>query len=122
MTRYFTHYWTNQTWEDNRSVEKDNLLNHTASNLFTKRGVQSSDHVYVITVFKGELYLLGKLIIGAIGDADTIAPLLDSTPDDLWNAVDHLLAAQATPKPLISRFLCLSLNSCVFRAATHRNL
>ena len=53
MPRYFTHYWTNRTWtwEHTHGVETNDLLNHTAGNLFMKRGARQGDHVGVTTFF-----------------------------------------------------------------------
>lgn len=96
MPRYFTHYWTNRTWQNLRT-EDGHLLNHTADNMFMQRGVQRGDHVYVVTIIKGQLYLLGKLVIDTIGDVDTIALLLNCRPDELWQARDQIIAAAATP-------------------------
>lgn len=98
MTRYFTHYWTNSTWNYARSEHPTGLIDHTAGNLFAKRGTQVSDHVYMVTVIQGQLFVLGKLVIGEIGDVETIARQLGSAPDDLWVARDHILASYATPR------------------------
>ncbi|XSG73102.1 DUF6602 domain-containing protein [Herpetosiphon llansteffanensis] len=96
MPRYFTHYWTNQTWDVLAQTEQDQLLDYTASNLFLKRGIQVGDYVYVLTVKEGLLYLLGAMLVGEICDAATAAKRLNMQVDEIWPADDHLLAQQAT--------------------------
>ncbi len=50
MPRYFTHYWTNDTWENARRLSAPGAtLEHTAGNRFVERGVASGDFVYVVT-------------------------------------------------------------------------
>lgn len=98
MPRFFTHYWLNRTWEQNRIYDsKGNLLNHIAGNLFQERGVRIGDVVYVVTVADGLLYVCGKLIVGEICDVDEAAAILDCEPEDLWEASEHVIAAAATP-------------------------
>jgi hypothetical protein len=97
MSRYFTHYWDNKTWEDLRVDQHGDVLDYIGGNQFRRRGLQPEDHVYVITVITGQLYLLGKLVIGDLGDIDTIAQQLNTTPAQLWSAADHIRASAATP-------------------------
>jgi len=95
MTRYFTHYWTNETWAWNSS--NNDFLSHTAGNLFSARGVDIGDEIYVVTVIKGILYLCGKLVVGKICNRAEAAAILDSEANDLWEANEHLIASAATP-------------------------
>jgi hypothetical protein len=55
MARAFTHYWKNSTWE--RNDKGNNLLGHTASNLFKKRGVEAGDSIFIVTIEAGQLYV-----------------------------------------------------------------
>ncbi len=96
MPRYFTHYWTNQTWDEAQAREQE-LLDHTASNIFRKRGIQADDYVYVVTVRVGLLYLLGVMLVGEVCAVDTAAKRLNTSVAELWDATDHLIAQQATP-------------------------
>ena len=61
MSRYFTHSWTNDSRDyhyfDGRS---GSLLLHTAGSEFRKRGVSDGDTVFVVSVVKGELHLIGQ--------------------------------------------------------------
>ena len=96
MPRYFTHYWRNTTWNDyydNLNLQGE-LLDHTADNKFRERGAAAGDVAYVVTVFQGTLYLLGKMEIRAICGTDEAERLLGYR---VWDADDHLIAARATP-------------------------
>ena len=95
MSRFFTHYWLNRTWEWNRKrASKGELLNHTAGNIFQGRGIRTGDIVYVVSVIKGSLYVCGKLVVGMICDFDEAATILDYEP---WDADEHIIAAAGTP-------------------------
>ncbi len=98
MTRHFTHYWTNETWERQRRWQQtshtEDSLHHTASNQFIKRGVEPGDFVYPVTVLKGSLYLLGRLEVGKVCDTREAVRLLGTT--DLYEADDHIIAARST--------------------------
>ena len=98
MSRYFTHYWKNSTWYRSQEWHADgDLLTYVAGNLFTKRGVEIGDTVYVVTVLSGNLYLCGKLIIGKICNAHEAARLLGRKAEELWDASEHVVASEATP-------------------------
>ena len=98
MPRYFTQYWENDWWGEKewyrqyRQKEQGKLLNHTAGNLFRKRGVRLGDMVYVVTVLKGKLYLLANLQVAKVCD---YAEAADDLGDDLWLASDHIIASAA---------------------------
>lgn len=97
MSRYFTHYWNNSTWLKQKvSSYPDDVLEHTASNLFVSRGVQNGDFIYVVTVIKGTLFVLGKMKVAQICDQATAAEYLQCDPERLWDATDHLIAAFST--------------------------
>lgn len=79
MPRYFTQYWSNQTWNQQKKYsDEKNLLNHTAGSLFNKRDIATGDEIYIVTVIKGRLYLCGKLIVSKICDRDEAAANLGS--------------------------------------------
>src|SRR5437899_9179219 len=64
-TRYFTHYWANDTWAENSHAEGE-PFRHAASNLFRSRGVASGDFVYVVTVQEGKLFLAGRIEVDRV--------------------------------------------------------
>jgi hypothetical protein len=58
LPRYFTLYWKNETWERDKDYTLSGargLLEHVADNKFLKRGVESGDFVYPVTVMEGVL-------------------------------------------------------------------
>lgn len=94
---YFTHYWQNDTWELNRKEDfQETVLAHISGNSFLKRGVEIGDSVYVVTVKKGKLYLCGKLIVGKFCSVEEIAEDLGLSPDNLWQASEHIVASETT--------------------------
>ncbi|MBP8252314.1 MAG: hypothetical protein KAX40_08100 [Herpetosiphon sp.] len=97
MPNFFTRYRTNDVWNwDRRNA--DSPIRHLASSLFEQRGVLPGDHVYVVTIFRGVLYVLGKMIVGMVGDRDDAAAMLGCAPEELWDTTDHIIAEQATSK------------------------
>jgi hypothetical protein len=98
LPRFFTQYWTNSTWIYNAAVHTPGaLLDHSAGNQFRDRGVTKDDEVYIVTVLEGVMHLLGKIRVGSVCDQAEAATALGTTPDSLWEANDHILAAAATP-------------------------
>jgi hypothetical protein len=94
-TRYFTHYWANETWEENSRQEGKQLI-HTAGNLFRSRGVTIGDFVYVVTVLAGRLFLLGRIEVGAMLDQGEAEAKLG---ERLWAADEHIIARSRTESP-----------------------
>lgn len=95
--KHFTHYWTNKTWEYNQEYTSDGeLINHTAGNLFKKRGVEIGDAVYIVTVIKGKLFVSAKTIVRKICSEAEAARILNDS--NLWeNATDHIITSESTP-------------------------
>ena len=104
MTRYFTHYWSNRTWDNHQKTGLvGELLDHTAGDLFTSRHVAPGDSVYVVTVIKGILAVLAKLQVGRICGVDQAAQELHCSPEKLWEANDHIIASASTPMNFTQR-------------------
>jgi len=95
MPRYFTHYWARRTFE--RECAASGGLAHTAGNLFSSRGVRPGDVVFVVSAFSQQVYLAGAMDVGFLGSQEEAAVALGTTPLDLWDADEHLLAARCTP-------------------------
>src|SRR5437667_2349855 len=93
--RHFTHYWANDTWDQNSHLE-GKPLRHTAGNLFHSRGVAVGDYVYVVTVMSGRLLLLGRIEVGAILGQDQAEAALGGV---LWDADDHIIAKAGSENP-----------------------
>ena len=101
MPRYFTYYWMNKfcDYEEGQEPEEE-LLTHLGGNRFLKKGVRPGDWVYLVTVKKGELYLLSRMEVAEIVDREEAARLLDCSPDELWQAAEHLIANSETALPI----------------------
>jgi hypothetical protein len=99
MARYYTQYWSKEWLRDERIIE-DELLNHTAGNQFFKKwGVIPGDFIYIVTVNKGQLYLMGRMEVDKVCSQKEAEKLLGTS--DLWEGKDHLIAK---PDPEILRF------------------
>lgn len=100
MPRYFTHYWKNETWEREWELWEASPdgcpLNHAADNRFAERGVGPGDYVYPVTVAGGELYLMGRMKVEKVCGFEEATEELGT--DDLWEAEDHVVSAEYTPK------------------------
>src|SRR5829696_8215479 len=94
MTRYFTHYWANDTAEKAQALGEDRL-EYVASNGFVWRGVSVGDVVYPVTVVDGVLRLLGSLEVGRVCDLEAASEELWYDP--WWEASDYLLATVPLP-------------------------
>lgn len=94
---HFTHYWQNSTWEKNQKINsKGALLTHLSGNQFKNRGIEIGDLGYVVTIKKGRLFLCGKLEVGSYCELSEAAKITGLTPDQLWQAKEHLVASYAT--------------------------
>jgi len=89
MPRYFTQYWDNATW-DRESARYEGQLDHTASNLFERRGVRQGDFLYVVTVRRGKLFVAGRMQVEAILSQKEAERHLKTR--NLWLASDHAVA------------------------------
>lgn len=97
---YFTQRWLRSTVNRERfSVESGqmkNRLDHTASNLFTARGVTAGDTVYIIQFAADDLCLIGRIQVAEICDAARAEKLLGYEP---WEAQEHAVATKDSMKP-----------------------
>src|SRR5437764_1485926 len=94
MPRYFTHYWKNETCRDHEP-DSGEPLDYIAGNMFCERGVKEGDVVYVVTVKRGRLFLIGRLTVEQICSPAEAARIIET--EDLWPAKEHIIAASATP-------------------------
>jgi Domain of unknown function (DUF3883) len=105
-----THYWSNDTWKENREYADGEPFEYTAGNQFRKKDVHVGDTIYGITVSKGDLYVCGKTVVGLVRTKKDAAQRLDPYP-----ARDHLFASKATrmnfykkvPESVAQRLRCL---------------
>lgn len=83
----WTHYWTKKTAQT--ELQQPGPLDHTASNLFRRRGVDRGDRVYVISFWDGTLKVLGRLDVGRVVDQAQAERICGQ---QLWDAEDHVMA------------------------------
>jgi 5-methylcytosine-specific restriction endonuclease McrA len=97
MARYFTHYWRNATfnlYRDNGDEGKP--LDFIVSNQFRLRNIAPGDYVYVISVFHGQLFLVGKLMVNLVCKPVEAALILSKHIEDLYSGDDVIIAKSAT--------------------------
>jgi Domain of unknown function (DUF3883) len=96
VPHYFTHYWKNKTWEEERAIGYEHFEG-TAGNDFRKRGVEPGDFIYVITVIDGKLILGGGIEVVAIL---TQTEAEEAYGGEVWPAEDHAVAKPETGSPM----------------------
>lgn len=92
MRRAYTQFWPEALCDVTERLD-GRPLRHTAGNAFIERGVEAGDRLYVVTVRKGALVLLGRLDVDRIVDERQAAAVLDYRPG---NSPDHVLARTCT--------------------------
>lgn len=75
-------------------VPEARLFDYTASSLFRRRGVSVGDHLYLVTVLSGRLYLAGKMEVGEVVSLDEARRRFPS--ERLFQVPDHLFARRVT--------------------------
>ena len=94
----FTHYWEGHTCKAAVDRGDDGRpLGHTASRLFSRRGVTVGSRVYVVNISKGSLFLIGRLEVGQIASREKAKRLLGP---NLWDAPEHLIARADAGTPM----------------------
>ena len=91
---YWTHYWTNKTVLEREGREKPDKIGHTADNAFKRRGVLPGDVVYIVTVLKGSIHIIGRLIVDQVLDQRGAEAYFG---EPVWLAEDHLIAENHCP-------------------------
>jgi hypothetical protein len=94
MSRFFTYGWQ---YAEARKEPEGEPLGHAAGSRFSRRGIEPGDIVYIVAVHQGQLYLLGKMQVGAIVTKDEASRVLGSEP---YDAPEHLIASACTPARL----------------------
>lgn len=97
--RYFTQYCPNEDWFEEQEILENEpdarLFDYTASSLFRMRGVSAGDHLYLVTVLSGRLYLAGKMEIGEMVSLAEASQRFAG--ERLFQVPDHLFARKVTP-------------------------
>jgi len=89
----FTQYWKGKTIDDQASCEGDQLR-HTAGNEFVKKGVKVGDTLYVVSVKKSILHLLGRATVDRIVSQQDAKNELG---ENLWDAREHIISDHGSP-------------------------
>lgn len=89
-SKHFLAYWKPDTADAN--LARRRLLNHSAGEQFGR--VSRGDTVWIVTVRKGRLVLLGRIVVDRVTDQATAERILDDR--DLWEATHHLIAQRGT--------------------------
>lgn len=90
---FFTHYWTNRTWDQERHNPTPEAP--LVSNLFLKSGVRPGDYIYAVTIRNGELYVAEPLRVKEVLDAKAASRRFKSGHP--WDASDHVLTEPGGP-------------------------
>lgn len=90
MSRQLLSYWKPDTADAN--LQRGGPLDHAASNQYGSVGI--GDTVWIVTVRGGELYLLGRILVGQVTDTAGAARVLQTS--DLWDANHHILSERGT--------------------------
>lgn len=96
MSRYFTHFWSNDTIKNHKDWE-GLPLDHTAGDDFLTRGVKTGDIIYIVTILRGQLYVLARMVVAQICGPEEAAAILQEDPQELSYASDHVIAQSCTP-------------------------
>ena len=94
--QYFTYYWK---YQEVKGTPRDQLLRMAYGSQFQRRGVQPGDVVYIVSVRRGRVHLLGKMCVGHVLDSTDEYRRL--TGEDPIPAAEYLLAATCTPANLV---------------------
>jgi hypothetical protein len=93
-SRDFLQYWLPE--QADFELTHEGPFIHSASDQFYR--VRSGDTVWLVTVYEGELLLLGRVRVGERVDLETAKRRLGS--QDIFEAKYHIIAEHSTREPL----------------------
>src|SRR5262245_17646879 len=92
MVRYFTYGWRHREMRRHGAGEPIGIA---YGSQFARRGVRPNDEIYIVSVHRGRVYLLGKMQAGVVGYcADTFLQWVGTDPPP---ALEHVIAYACTP-------------------------
>lgn len=98
MSRFFTHFWSDEFCDTRyRSGLSGAPLDYTAGEGFRAAGLEPDDTLYIISVYDGQMMLIGRLVVGRILDSYNEALAL--LGPDVEQAQEYALAAEDTGTP-----------------------
>ena len=98
--RYFTHYWDEETcrWQEEDASGKP--FQHTASNVFEKRGVEPGDFVYGWSFSGGKLFLIGRMKVDRFVSQREADALYKDVGGVAWKSRDHVITQSGAATPM----------------------
>jgi hypothetical protein len=97
MPTHYLHYWKPSTVD--AELERQEGLSHVASDQLSPQRVHSGDTLWIVTVFEGNLFLAGRLVVDQVIVGQEAAVVFFGT-SDLWKARYHIAAQAGTVEPL----------------------
>ena len=64
MPTHYFHYWEPNTID--AELERQEDLSHVASDQLSPQRVHSGDTLWIVTVFEGNLFLVGHLVVDQV--------------------------------------------------------
>ena len=96
MARFFTYCWQHSEMLRYRDGEP---VSAAYGSQFARRGVCPEDVVYIVSVHRGHVHLLGKMLVRAVThSADDYMRLVGEEPEP---AAEYLVAEACTPARLV---------------------
>jgi hypothetical protein len=95
MARFFTYSWQ---YTQARKGSETGPLGHAAGSRFSSRGIEPGDFLYIVAVRRGQMYLLGKMLLGKIVSKEEARRILGTERHD---AREHLIASACTQAQLV---------------------
>ncbi len=99
MATDFLAYWKPSTVEV--QVAKGGSQDHAASNQY--RRVLPGDTVWLVTIRQGRLWLVTRIVVARVTSQTGAAAILNESPDELWEATHHIVAAEGTAREIAER-------------------
>lgn len=93
MARYFMHFWSDELCGVRfRSGFSGTTLNYSAGDGFLRMGVEPGDVVYIISVYDGQVMLIGGIPVGSILTSRTAAMAV--IEDEVEDAAEYILPVE----------------------------
>jgi len=92
MSRYFMHFWSDELCDVHyRAGFSGALLEFTAGEGFLRAGVEPEDVLYIISVYDGQVMLIGRMTVGRI--LTSYSEAVSLIAPDVEEAAEYVLSA-----------------------------
>jgi hypothetical protein len=98
--KYFTYLWTRDGFTSKQIYcEATNIYtsSHAVGSEFIERNVSPGDFVYIIHMYKSEIYILTRLEVDKITTSEEAAKHFGLSSNELWGGPEHILARSPSP-------------------------